>query len=75
MRTIRELRREKGWSRFELALKLGIDKSTLAKWEQGKFEPRASQLRTMASMFGVSMDDIWLPEDRKGAGEDLPHLE
>ncbi len=72
MRTIRELRREKGWSRFELALKLGISKSTLSGWEQGKFEPRASQLRIMARMFGVSMDDIWLPEHRRGAGEDLP---
>jgi len=42
----------------ELAAALGVSLATVYNWEAGKFEPRASQLRALANLFGVSMDVI-----------------
>lgn len=65
MKTIRELRNERGWTQLELAYKLGVTPLTVQNWERGKFEPTASKLRTIAQTFGVSMDDIALVEPKK----------
>lgn len=61
MKTIRELREERGWTQLELAGKLGVTPSSIYLWEAGKAMPRIPQFRKMAQAFGVSMDDI-LPE-------------
>jgi len=58
MRTIRELRQERGWTQLELANHLGVTPATVFNWERGRHEPKASQLRAMARLFGVSMDVI-----------------
>ncbi len=66
MRTIRRLREEHGWTQLEVAYRLGVTPVTIYNWERGRTEPRVSQFRQLARLFGVSMDDITL------AGEDLP---
>ncbi len=58
MQTIKQLREERGLSPVELAAALGVSLATVYNWEAGKFEPRASQLRALANLFGVSMDAI-----------------
>ncbi len=58
MRTIRELRESAGLTQLELANELGVTPSAVYSWERGRNEPRASQLRLMATLFRVSMDDI-----------------
>jgi transcriptional regulator with XRE-family HTH domain len=58
MRTIRELREARGWTQLELATRLGVTPSTVYNWERGRHEPRAGQLREMARLFGVGMDDV-----------------
>ena len=58
MKTIRELREERGWSQFELAVKAGVTPGTVGNWERGKSEPKLSQVRVLAELFGVSMDVI-----------------
>lgn len=58
MQTIRELRESAGLTQLELANKLGVTPSAVYSWERGRNEPRASQLRVMARLFNVSMDDI-----------------
>ncbi len=60
MKTIRQLREERGWTQLELANRLGVTPSTIYNWERGRFEPRASQLRQLAQVLGVKMDDIEL---------------
>ena len=68
--TIRELRERAGLTQLELANRLGVTPATVYTWERGKFDPRASQLRKLAREFGVSMDDIALPDDdERGAGK------
>ncbi|CAN5636322.1 hypothetical protein BH24CHL1_BH24CHL1_19010 [soil metagenome] len=58
MRTIRELREERGWTQRELAARLDVTVTSVSGWERRTYEPRASQLRRLAELFGVSMDDI-----------------
>ena len=58
MRTIRALRQERGWTQLELANHLGVTPATVFNWERNRHEPKASQLRAMARLFGVPMDEI-----------------
>lgn len=58
MRTIRHLREQAGLTQVQLAHKVGVTPSTVYNWERGRNEPKASQLRTMARLFSVSMDEI-----------------
>jgi transcriptional regulator with XRE-family HTH domain len=58
MKSIRQLREEREWSQFELAVRAGVTPGTVGNWERGKTEPKASQLRQLAAVFGVPMDMI-----------------
>lgn len=60
-RTIADLRREQDMTQLELAIALGVTPGAVSGWERGINEPRSSQLRAMALLFGVSMDDIDFP--------------
>ena len=67
VKTIRRLREERGWTQLELAYRLQITPVTVYNWERGRTEPRVSQFRQLARLFGVSMDDIALVrEDLQG---------
>ncbi len=67
MKTIRQLREERGWTQLQLANKLEVTPSTVYKWEAGRNEPKVSQLRALARVFGVSSDSIQLAEESKKA--------
>jgi transcriptional regulator with XRE-family HTH domain len=60
MKTIRQLRDGKGWTQVELAHRIGVTPSTIYNWERGRFTPRVEQLRALAGVFGVRMDDVAL---------------
>ncbi len=62
MKTIRQLREEKGWTQLDLAYHLKVTPGTVYAWESGRSEPRVSQLRALARLFGVSSDEIELEE-------------
>ena len=66
-RTIRELRTQRKWTQVELANRLNVTPSTVYNWERGNWEPRAVQLRQLATVFGVKMDTIKLVETEKAA--------
>ena len=54
-----------------LARRLGVTPSTVYNWERGNWEPRVSQLRQLANLFSVRMDDIKLadsPSTERGGG-------
>jgi transcriptional regulator with XRE-family HTH domain len=67
VKTIRELREEKGWTQLEVAYRAKVTPATVSNWERGVYEPKVSQLRTLARLFGVKMDDITLIEEPVGA--------
>ena len=54
---IRELRKANNWTQQELADKLGLDRTTISKWErQGGSEPDNTTLVKVADIFNVSVD-------------------
>jgi transcriptional regulator with XRE-family HTH domain len=60
-KTIRELRQQRGWIQFELAVKLGVQPGTIANWERGRTLPRVTELKRLAQLFGVCREEIVLP--------------
>ncbi len=63
METIKELRERKGWTQLQLANEVGVTPSTIYNWERGRFVPRVGQLRDLAKVLGVRMDEIDLLEE------------
>ena len=58
MKTIRALRLERGWTQFELALKVGVQPQTVYFWESGRRTPLVRQLRRLGQVFGLCSDEI-----------------
>lgn len=56
---LRDLRIENGCiSQMTLAEATGISQSSLARWELGKTEPRASELIVLCNFYGISADEL-----------------
>ena len=47
MTTIRALRQDRGWTQFELALKVGVRPQAVYLWEHGRRTPQVPQLRKL----------------------------
>jgi putative transcriptional regulator len=58
VKTIRELREAQNMTQLELAIKLGVTPTTVYNWEAGRSVPKVEQLRKLAEVFAVRMDDI-----------------
>jgi DNA-binding XRE family transcriptional regulator len=64
VKTIRELRREREWTQFELALKVGVQPQAVYFWESGRRTPQVPQLRKLGEVFGMCSDEIALVTTR-----------
>lgn len=53
---IKEMRKENKITQRDLALKLGIDHTTVSKWEADVYEPDATTLKKLADIFNVTTD-------------------
>jgi transcriptional regulator with XRE-family HTH domain len=61
---IRELRKERGITNYEMATRLGISRNTLTNWERGNKEPHAVEiLEEMAKIFEVPLKNLLLEEE------------
>ena len=60
-KTVRELREANGITPVQVSAHMGVALATVYNWESGKHEPRASQLRALAELFGVRMEEIAIP--------------
>lgn len=58
MRTIRELRLQRGWTQFQLALAVGVQPQTIYLWESGRRQPQVSQMRKLGQVFELCSDEI-----------------
>lgn len=54
----RKLREKAGLRQLDVSEKLGVTRSTVAKWETGETLPRASLLPDIAKIFDCSIDDL-----------------
>ncbi len=57
MKTIRQLREERGWSQGELAWRIGVEQGTVSTWEHGR-RPHLRYLLRLAHLFGVSVKEL-----------------
>lgn len=63
---IKRLRERLGLSQRDLATNLGVDVSTVTKWETGNAAPRVALLPALAKVLQCSIDDLFhAPEDRE----------
>lgn len=53
---IKNLRKEKGLSQEELAIKLNVVRQTVSKWERGLSVPDSSMLISLAEELGTSVN-------------------
>lgn len=73
MKTIRELRLERGWTQFELALAVGVRPQAVYLWESGRRTPQVAQLRKLGRVFGLCSDEIGLINAHDAADTALAH--
>jgi transcriptional regulator with XRE-family HTH domain len=53
---IKALRKKANLRQYHLAGKIGIDASTVSRWESGEIRPSIEELIKIANQFGVSVD-------------------
>lgn len=58
MNEIKKMRERAELTQVSVALALGIDRSTVAKWESGETMPRADKLLPLAQLLKCSVDDL-----------------
>jgi putative transcriptional regulator len=55
---LKNIRKEKGLSQKQVALKLGVVESCYANWEQGRTEPSITMLRKLCEIFIINIDEL-----------------
>ena len=71
---IRTLRKEKGLSQEELAVKLNVVRQTVSKWEQGLSVPDAEMLIKIAEVFDTPVNVLLGENFSEGKEDDLKKI-
>jgi len=56
---ILELRKEKGWTQKNLAVKINTTEDSIYSWEKGRAEPSVDFIIKLAEVFGVTTDYLF----------------
>ena len=56
--TIKELRKQRGWSQQMLATKLHLSTRTVVNWEKGYLSPSLKSIVELAKVFCVTTDNL-----------------
>lgn len=67
------LRRAKGFSKTDLADRLGVTVTSICYWEQGRSRPRLARLQALAEILGTSPTEL-LSRDNAPGGDQLADL-
>ena len=59
MMNIKALREKKGFRQEDLANKLKVDRSAIAKWETGEAMPKSDKLPELARILGCTIDELY----------------
>lgn len=59
MNNIANIRKKSRITQQKLSEKLGIDRSTIAKWESGDTMPRADKLPELAKILNCTIDELF----------------
>lgn len=55
---LQHLRKEAGLSQEEVAGRLFVSRQSVSKWENGQAEPGVENLKTLAQLYGVTVDEL-----------------
>ena len=59
MNIIKQLRKAMGITQSQLAEKMGVERSAVAKWEAGVANPSTAKLPALAEALGCSVADLF----------------
>lgn len=59
MLRIKQLREERGITQIHVANSLEVSRHTVKRWEDNEKFPDAQQLKRLADMFHVNVDDLY----------------
>lgn len=59
---LRTLRAERDWSQADLAERLKVSRQTINAIETGKYDPSLPLAFNIAAVFGLRIEDIFMPE-------------
>ncbi len=65
MNIFQSMRKEAGISQAMLADRVGVERSTVAKWETGTSLPRADLLPKLADVLGCTVDELLRQPEQK----------
>jgi transcriptional regulator with XRE-family HTH domain len=68
---ILRLRQAKGWSRRELARRLGVSQERLGYWERGEHAPSLAALAALREALGVPIDELVIGDRAPAAAAGL----
>jgi transcriptional regulator with XRE-family HTH domain len=61
-KNLRHLRKLRGWTQDDFAIKLGIKRSLVGAYEEERADPRLDVLEIVMELFSLSMDDLLLKD-------------
>jgi putative transcriptional regulator len=61
--SVRERRQDAGWSQARLAELTGVTRLTVISIEKGRFDPSLPLAFRLASVFGLSIEQLFEPEE------------
>lgn len=64
---MKERRKELGMTQMDLAVRMGVQLSNVSSWERGVRTPSVPNLRKLAGILGVSMEDLLADEPETAA--------
>jgi putative transcriptional regulator len=65
---LKVLRAMRNWSQAELAERLDVSRQTVNAIEIGKYDPSLPLAFKIASLFGMSIEEIFEPDQEQGKG-------
>lgn len=63
--SIKAMRERAGLSQMELAERLGIDQTSIVGWERGKWYPKTSRLKEIATLLNCSLDELLAADEQE----------
>lgn len=67
---LQNLRKQKGLTQEELAQALYVSRTAVSKWESGRGYPNIDSLKTIAKLFGVTVDELLSSDELLTIAED-----
>jgi len=69
---IKFLRKSKSLTQAEFALKIGVNRSVIGAYEEGRAEPKLQTLQAMCEFFGISIDSLVSADLSNMEEDDIP---